>query len=167
MVHILTTATLDRLRGLYPQGRFDVRRFRPNIMVQLASGEKSFAENAWTGHTLAIGTAVRLNITGPCGRCMMTTLAQGDLPRDPGILRTALSITKSTSVRMRASCEVGRSVAAIRCAWSNTVRVRHQRENGQGARAHGPAFVGAAGGSGHRGRATRGRRHPLRPRPPP
>jgi uncharacterized protein len=89
MVHILTTATLDRLRGLYPQGRFDVRRFRPNIMVQLASGEKSFAENAWTGHTLAIGTAVRLNITGPCGRCMMTTLAQGDLPRDPGILRTA------------------------------------------------------------------------------
>ena len=89
MVHLLTTATLDRLRELYPQGRFEVRRFRPNIVVQLASGEKGFAENAWVGHTLAIGTAVRLNITGPCGRCVMTTLAQGDLPRDPGILRTA------------------------------------------------------------------------------
>ena len=89
MVHLVTTATLDRLRELYPQGRFETRRFRPNIVVQQASGEKGFAENAWVGHTLAIGTAVRLNITGPCGRCVMTTLAQGDLSRDPGILRTA------------------------------------------------------------------------------
>jgi len=89
MVHLLTTATLDRLQELYPQGRFEVRRFRPNIVVQLRSGGKGFAENAWVGHTLAIGTAVRLNITGLCGRCVMTTLAQGDLPSDPGILRTA------------------------------------------------------------------------------
>jgi MOSC domain-containing protein len=89
MVHLLTTATLDRLRELYPQGRFEARRFRPNIVVQLGSSEKSFAENAWVGHTLAIGTAVRLKITSPCGRCVMTTLAQGDLPKDPGILRTA------------------------------------------------------------------------------
>jgi uncharacterized protein YcbX len=89
MVHLLTTATLDRLRELSPQGRFEVRRFRPNIVVQLASEEKGFAENAWVGHMLAIGTAVRLHITGPCGRCVMTTLAQGELPRDPDILRTA------------------------------------------------------------------------------
>jgi uncharacterized protein YcbX len=89
MVHLLTTATLERLHELYPQGRFEVRRFRPNIVVQLASGAQGFAENAWVGHTLAIGPAVRLTITGPCGRCVMTTLAQGDLARDPGILRTA------------------------------------------------------------------------------
>ena len=88
-VHVLTTATLDCLRELYPQGRFEVRRFRPNIVVQIDPGEKGFAENAWVGRTLSIGTAVRLNITGPCGRCVMTTLAQGDLPRDPGILRAA------------------------------------------------------------------------------
>ena len=94
MVHLLTTATLDRLRELYAPGRFEVRRFRPNIVVQLGSNEKSFAENAWVGHTLAIGTAACLNITGPCGRCMMTTLAQGDLPRDPGILRTAAQHNK-------------------------------------------------------------------------
>src|SRR6266496_2812723 len=89
VVHLLTTATLDRLRELYPQGRFEVRRLRPNIVVQLGSGEKSFAESAWIRHTLAIGERVRLDITGPCGRCVMTTLPQGDLPRDPGILRTA------------------------------------------------------------------------------
>jgi len=94
MVHLLTTATLDTLRELYPQGRFEVRRFRPNIVVQLASGEKGFAENGWVGHTLAIGT-VRLNITGQCGRCVMTTLAQGDLSNDPGILRTAAQHNKA------------------------------------------------------------------------
>jgi uncharacterized protein len=89
VIHVLTTATIDQFRELYPQGRFEVRRFRPNIVVEPGSGEKGFVENAWIGHTLAIGDAVRLSITGPCPRCVMTTLAQGDLPRDPGILRTA------------------------------------------------------------------------------
>jgi uncharacterized protein YcbX len=89
VVHVLTTATLDRLRDLYPQGRFEVRRFRPNLVVQTADGVKDFVENAWIGHTLAIGDQVRLSISGPCPRCVMTTLAQGDLPKDPGILRTA------------------------------------------------------------------------------
>ena len=88
-VHLLTTATLDRLRELYPQGRFEVRRFRPNIVMEPASGEKSFIETSWIGHTLDIGGEVRLSVTGPCARCVMTTLPQGDLPRDPGILRAA------------------------------------------------------------------------------
>jgi uncharacterized protein len=82
-------ATFDRLRELYPQGRFEVRRFRPNIVVETASGERDFVENAWIGRTLALGDAVRLSITGSSGRCVMTTLAQGDLPKDAGILRAA------------------------------------------------------------------------------
>src|SRR5437870_5805933 len=48
-VHLLTTATLDRLHQLYPQGRFDVTRFRPNIVVAPTSGEQGFVENAWVG----------------------------------------------------------------------------------------------------------------------
>jgi uncharacterized protein YcbX len=88
-VHVLTTATIDRLRQLYPQGRFEVRRFRPNVVVEIAGGVKDFVESTWIGHTLALGHGVRLNITGPCPRCVMTTLPQGDLPKDPGILRTA------------------------------------------------------------------------------
>lgn len=88
-VHVLTTATLDRLRGLYPEGRFEVRRFRPNIVVETTNPETGFVENAWIGQILAIGDTVRLQITGPCPRCVMTTLAQGDLPKDTGILRTA------------------------------------------------------------------------------
>ncbi|MEP6905063.1 MAG: MOSC N-terminal beta barrel domain-containing protein [Gemmatimonadales bacterium] len=88
VVNLLTTATLDCLRTLYPQGRFETRRFRPNIVVQPDSGGNSFVENEWIGHTITIGDGVRLSITRACQRCVMTTLPQGDLPRDHGILRT-------------------------------------------------------------------------------
>ena len=87
-LHILSTATIDALRAAYPAGRFEARRFRPNILVD--AGPEDFAENAWIGKTIAIGDEVRLAITGPCPRCVMTTLAQSDLPKDPGILRTAV-----------------------------------------------------------------------------
>jgi uncharacterized protein YcbX len=89
VVHLLTTSTLDRLRALYPQGRFEARRFRPNIVVQAADNGADFVENAWVDRTIAIGEDVQLRVTGPCPRCVMTTLAQGDLPKDPGILRAA------------------------------------------------------------------------------
>jgi uncharacterized protein len=89
-VHLLTTATLNRLRNLYPQGHFEVQRFRPNIVVDSLGDEQGFVEDAWIGHTLAIGDEVRLRITGPCGRCVMTTIAQGALPKDTEILRTAV-----------------------------------------------------------------------------
>jgi uncharacterized protein YcbX len=90
VVHVLTTATLDRLRELYPAGRFEVRRFRPNIVVACADGQEGFVEQGWVGRTLALGDTVRLHVFKPCGRCVMTTLPQADLPRDPGILRTAV-----------------------------------------------------------------------------
>jgi len=39
VIHLLTTSTIDRLRELYPEGRFEVRRvsrrFRPNIVIEL------------------------------------------------------------------------------------------------------------------------------------
>src|SRR5215207_304774 len=89
LVHLLTTGTIERLRALYPEGRFEVRRFRPNIVVATAPDQEGFVENDWIGQTLAIGDEVRLRITGPCPRCVMTTLPQGDLPKDAGILRTA------------------------------------------------------------------------------
>jgi uncharacterized protein YcbX len=89
VVHLLTTATIDRLRALYPQGRFEARRFRPNIVVSTPGEGQGFVENGWVGRTLAIGGNVWLAITEPCPRCVMITLPQGDLPKDSGILRTA------------------------------------------------------------------------------
>ena len=89
VMHLVTTATMDHLRGLYPQGRFEARRFRPNVVVSTGPEDRGFVENDWIGHTVQIGDSVRLAITEPCPRCVMVTLPQGDLPKDSGILRTA------------------------------------------------------------------------------
>ena len=89
VIHILTTSTINRLRELYPEGRFEVRRFRPNIVIESTASEKNdFIENSWIGKKITIGEDIVLRITGPCTRCVMITLPQGDLPRDLGILRT-------------------------------------------------------------------------------
>jgi len=87
-VHLLTTNTLDTLRERYPEGAFDVARLRPNILVSVPGGD-AFAEDAWIGKTVRIGPDVVLRVTGPAGRCVMTTLAQDGLPGDLGVLRTA------------------------------------------------------------------------------
>lgn len=89
MIHLLTTATLDSYRALYPAGRFETRRFRPNLVIQTPPELSGFPENEWDEKILAIGSQVKIKITGPCGRCVMTTLPQGDLPRDTGILKVA------------------------------------------------------------------------------
>ena len=85
-LHLIATSTLDQLQRLYPQGRFDVRRFRPNCVIR--TGSAPFIENAWAGRTIALGEQVVIRATLPTPRCVLTTLPQGDLPRDPGILRT-------------------------------------------------------------------------------
>jgi uncharacterized protein YcbX len=97
VIHLLTTSTINRLRELYPEGRFEVRRFRPNIVMDSASGEKEFIENLWIGKNISIGKDVMLRVTGSCTRCVMTTLPQGDLPKDLGILRTVARYNQVTA----------------------------------------------------------------------
>lgn len=86
-LHVLTTATLAELQRLYPEGSFEIQRFRPNIVLN--NNSIGFVESNWIGKTLAIGSDLQLKITDHCPRCVMTTLAQGDLPKDNQILRTA------------------------------------------------------------------------------
>src|SRR5919198_15676 len=92
VIHILTTSTINGLRELYPEGRFEVRRFRPNIVVESADykekNKNAFIENSWVRKKMIIGKDIILNITAPCTRCVMITLPQGDLPQDLGILST-------------------------------------------------------------------------------
>jgi uncharacterized protein YcbX len=89
-VHVVTSATLGRLRELYPQGRFEPLRFRPNVLVETSEEASGFLENQWVGRTLCIGE-VRLGVRKLCARCVMTTLPQSGLPQDVGILRTAVT----------------------------------------------------------------------------
>jgi len=94
VAHVITTNTLNRLRELYPQGCFEARRFRPNIIVAVGKGEPDFVENSWVGLGVEIGQTLLLKVTNPCPRCVMTTLPQADLPQDHGILRTAAQHNK-------------------------------------------------------------------------
>jgi len=85
-LHVLTTSTLRHLGELEPNSRFAVERYRPNIVID--SDGEPFAENGWSGGTLQFGTDLTAAVIIPTMRCIMTTLAQGDLPRDNEILRT-------------------------------------------------------------------------------
>jgi uncharacterized protein YcbX len=87
-LHVLTDATLAALAAEHPEARFDVRRFRPNVLVATDRAAGGAVEEAWVGRTLAIGGQVRASVLMGTIRCVMTTLAQEDLPRQPGVLRT-------------------------------------------------------------------------------
>ncbi len=85
-LHVVTTATLEHLGALAPGSRFAVERYRPNIVF--AGQGEPFAENGWSGAALRIGDALTATVLLPTMRCIMTTLSQGDLPRDNEVLRT-------------------------------------------------------------------------------
>jgi uncharacterized protein YcbX len=82
---VLTSSTLDQLGELEPQSRFDVRRFRMNVIVDTPA--RGFVENEWVGGKLAIGDDVQVGVALPDPRCCMPGLAQEDLPKDSGILK--------------------------------------------------------------------------------
>ncbi len=91
-VHLVTTGTTRRLRELAPESRFDAYRFRPNFVIE--TDDEGFVETGWQGQTLEIGTAT-LQVSFTVPRCVMTTLAQGELPADLGVLR---AITEQNSI---------------------------------------------------------------------
>lgn len=100
-VSVLTLSTLTQLGKLRPQSRFDRRRFRMNVIVD--AEQAGFVENGWIGHTLAIGDTLRLSVVLPDPRCVMTTLAQDDLPKDPGILA---ALTQHNNIQVGAEGEM-------------------------------------------------------------
>jgi hypothetical protein len=86
-VHLVTTSTLATLRSLEPASTFAVARFRPNFVIE--TDDDGFLENQWVGATVRLGADASVNVMMPTMRCVMTTLAQGDLPEDRGVLRAA------------------------------------------------------------------------------
>ena len=82
---VLTTASIRTAAGHHPNGAWDVRRFRPNILIDL-EGE-GWIEDSWVGHQIQLGT-VTLNPRQPCIRCTMVTRSQPGLDADPEIFRT-------------------------------------------------------------------------------
>jgi uncharacterized protein YcbX len=90
---LMTTRSLATMAARHPESRFDVRRFRPNLLVDAGSdGPDGFPEAAWAGRRLRIGDVV-LQMTVSCPRCVMTTHGFGDLPKDPAVMRALVKET--------------------------------------------------------------------------
>ena len=84
-LHLLTTATLDRIAELSPYRRAHLERYRPNVVIRTEAG--GFAENDWLGRDLRVGHDLVLRVIARTPRCAVPTLAHGDLPRDAEALR--------------------------------------------------------------------------------
>ena len=84
---VVTNRSLATLAGLAPGSDFDVRRFRPNVVVALDKNDGDFPEQSWIGRSLRVGE-VELEVTAACPRCVMVTRDFGDLPADRNVLRT-------------------------------------------------------------------------------
>jgi uncharacterized protein YcbX len=79
-LHLLTTQTLEWAGA-------DVRRFRPNLVVDAGAGEERFPERSWLGRRIAVGDEVLLEVVYDCPRCVMITRPFADLPQDRDLLR--------------------------------------------------------------------------------
>lgn len=80
-LHLLTTATLRSMRAKTNLD-FDVRRFRPNVLIE--SDAQGRPEDAWVGTSLTLGP-VAVDVLKRVDRCVMTTLPQPGLPAEKGI----------------------------------------------------------------------------------
>jgi uncharacterized protein YcbX len=80
VIHLLTTPTLRHLAAQDAEATFDVRRYRPNVLVE-APGD-DLLENGWVGQQVGLGPEAAITVAMPTMRCVMTTLAQEELPRD-------------------------------------------------------------------------------------
>jgi uncharacterized protein YcbX len=83
-VLVMTTAGLRSGALAHPDGSWDVRRFRPNILIDV-DGE-AWLEDAWTDRQLDAGSA-RLIPRRRCIRCTMVNRAQPGLARDVNIYK--------------------------------------------------------------------------------
>lgn len=96
ILHLLSSTSMSSLAAANSDVTVDVRRFRPSILLD-TPGLAGFPENDWSGGTLTVGTgadAVVISLGEPAPRCVMTTVAQGDLPREAAVLQTIAAENK-------------------------------------------------------------------------
>lgn len=88
-LHLITSASFAEAQRLNPTANFDVRRFRPNLVLQTDEALSGFVESDWAGKTLSIGD-VRIDVVTSTVRCAMPMQSQTGLEFDKGTLRTLI-----------------------------------------------------------------------------
>jgi hypothetical protein len=84
-LHVLATSTLAACRAERPDLDWDVRRFRPNLVVAHEGGP--FAEDAWVGRRVRIGDTCVVSVEQPTVRCAMPLRAQPAMAGAPALER--------------------------------------------------------------------------------
>lgn len=85
---VLSTGSMRSLQERVPDAAIDVRRFRPNLVVDLdATDDDPWPELAWVGRRATIG-GVTIEFVAGCARCVMVTREVAELPVDRSVLRT-------------------------------------------------------------------------------
>lgn len=103
-VHLITTATLQGCTDARPDLDWDVRRFRPNLLLDVDG--PLFVEGTWAGRELEVGHAV-LRIMGPTVRCAMPLRAQPDgLDRQPDLFGAMTELNGTNPNHLGAYAEV-------------------------------------------------------------
>jgi uncharacterized protein YcbX len=88
-LHVVTTATLGYLKDRNPQADWNVRRFRPNFLIETNPGAEGLVEQEWVGKRVAIGNTA-IDCAGATPRCGAVTRAQPRVTADKTILRTVV-----------------------------------------------------------------------------
>jgi uncharacterized protein YcbX len=114
-VHVLSEGSLRAGERWHPEGDWDVRRFRPNVLLRSTVDEA--VEDGFVGAHVALGQAL-VEVTDRCKRCVMIALPQGDLPKDRQVLRSVATRAESNfgvyaTVRRPAAVHVGDQVVAL------------------------------------------------------
>ena len=94
-LHLLSQSSLRAAAAAYGGGQWDVRRFRPNVVVSFGDND-GFIEDGWVGATLTLGDVPAL-VRKRTERCVITTRAQPGLDRDLEIFR---SLRKSNDANL-------------------------------------------------------------------
>lgn len=84
-VHVIASETIRELGRREPDAGVDVTRFRPNLVVDVSGGP--FIENELVGCEMSIGEQLVLEVIAATPRCVVPTLAHGELPWSPSVLR--------------------------------------------------------------------------------
>ena len=125
-LHLITTATLDRIAELSPYRRVRLERYRPNVVIRTEAG--GFTENDWLGRDLHVGDdlvlrviartpAVRHSHPGPRRPAPRHRGPPRRRPAQPG---QAAARSRSGAVRRASTpkcCARAGSRPAIRSAW--------------------------------------------------
>jgi len=104
---LLTSNSLASMQATSADSRFDVRRFRPNLLVDDPETPDPFPESAWEGRRVRIGSAI-LRMEIGCPRCVMVTRGFQELPKDPKVMRALVSENRGNLGLYAAVEEAGR-----------------------------------------------------------